>query len=429
MLAADQRPPVLRVVQEPRLKICLLGYRSNPYSGGQGIYIKFLSKALVDAGHSVDVISGEPYPELDNRVRLIKLPGLNLFEEENHVTALRPRHLLSYTDFFEWFSMLTGGFPEPYTFGRRLVQYFKRHQPDYDIIHDNQSLCYGTLQLQKMGLPVITTIHHPITSDLRIALQSADTWKSRLLIKRWHSFLNMQKKVVRQLDNIVTVSAASSRDIATDFAIPETRLRVVHNGIDTEMFLPLPGIERQAFNVMATASADVPLKGLDYLIRAIAVLAEEIPKLKLTVLGKLQEDGKTAKLIKQLGLENRIHFYSGLTSQEVVELYATAACAVIPSIYEGFGLPAGEAMACEVPVITTNGGALPEVVGDAGITVATRDHIALANAIRTLLADPKLRQTLAVKGRKRILERFSWKIAAEDMVKLYREITPGKEAN
>ena len=426
MLAADQRPPVLRVAQEPKLKICLLGYRSNPYSGGQGIYIKFLSKALVDAGHSVDVISGEPYPELDDSVRLIKLPGLNLFEADNHVTALRPRHLLSYTDFFEWFSMLTGGFPEPYTFGRRLVQYFKQHRPDYDIVHDNQSLCFGTLQLQKMSVPIITTIHHPITSDLRIALQSAETWKLRLLIKRWYSFLKMQKRVVKQLDNLVTVSHASRRDIATDFAIAETKLNIIHNGIDTSVFRPIPAIEPDEFNVMATASADVPLKGLDYLIRAISILANEIPELKLTVLGKLKEDGKTAKLIRQLGLENRIHFYSGLSSQEVAELYAKASCAVVPSIYEGFGLPAGEAMACGVPVITTNGGALPEVVGDAGITVQTRDHIALADAIRTLLGDSNLRHTLAAKGRSRILELFSWEVAASDMLQLYREVVSRK---
>jgi glycosyltransferase involved in cell wall biosynthesis len=426
MLAADQRPPVLRVAQEPKLKICLLGYRSNPYSGGQGIYIKFLSKALVDAGHSVDVISGEPYPELDDSVRLIKLPGLNLFEADNHVTALRPRHLLSYTDFFEWFSMLTGGFPEPYTFGRRLVQYFKQHRPDYDIVHDNQSLCFGTLQLQKMSVPIITTIHHPITSDLRIALQSAETWKLRLLIKRWYSFLKMQKRVVKQLDNLVTVSHASRRDIATDFAIAETKLNIIHNGIDTSVFRPIPAIEPDEFNVMATASADVPLKGLDYLIRAISILANEIPELKLTVLGKLKEDGKTAKLIRQLGLENRIHFYSGLSSQEVAELYAKASCAVVPSIYEGFGLPAGEAMACGVPVITTNGGALPEVVGDAGITVQTRDHIALADAIRTLLGDSNLRRTLAAKGRSRILELFSWEVAASDMLQLYREVVSRK---
>jgi glycosyltransferase involved in cell wall biosynthesis len=239
----------------------------------------------------------------------------------------------------------------------------------------------------------------------------------------------MQKKVVKQLDNLVTVSGASRQDIATDFTISETKLRIVHNGIDTEMFRPIPAIEPEEFNVMATASADVPLKGLDYLIRAISVLAEEIPELKLTVLGKLKEDGKTAKLIKQLGLENRIHFYSELSSQEVAELYAKATCAVVPSIYEGFGLPAGEAMACGVPLISTNGGALPEVVGDAGITVATRDHLALADAIRTLLADSSLQQTLAAKGRTRILELFSWEVAAGDMVQLYREVVSGKATN
>lgn len=422
MLAADQRLSNLLPLDQQKLKICLLGYRSNPYSGGQGIYIKFLSKALVDAGHSVDVISGEPYPELDNRVRLIKLPGLNLFDKDNHVTALRPRHLLSFTDSFEWFSMLTGGFPEPYTFGRRLVQYFRRHQPDYDVVHDNQSLCYGTLELQKMGVPLLTTIHHPITSDLRIALQSADSWKLRLLIKRWHSFLGMQKKVVRQLDHLVTVSEASRKDIANDFSVSISKIQVVHNGIDTEVFKPIPAIARESCTVMATASADAPLKGLNYLLRAVADLSIELPQLKLMILGKLKKEGTTSRLIEKLGIEDRITFYSGLTSDEVAGLYARATCAVIPSIYEGFGLPAGEAMACQVPVISTNGGALPEVVGDAGIIVPVKDHKAIAGAIQKLLGDDTLRAALAIKGRSRMIKLFSWDVAAGDMTQLYRQI-------
>ena len=236
MLAADLRVPAIDSGPGRALKICLLGYRSNPYSGGQGIYIKYLSKALADAGHLVEVISGQPYPELDERVKLIKLPGLNLFEADNHVTALRPKHLLSFTDFIEWFSMLTGGFAEPYTFGRRLVSYFKKHQPDYDIVHDNQSLSYGALKLQNMGVPLVTTIHHPITSDLRIALANANSWQMRLLIRRWHSFLNMQKKVVRKLNHLVTVSEASRRDIARDFQVSETQINIVTNGIDVDVF-------------------------------------------------------------------------------------------------------------------------------------------------------------------------------------------------
>ncbi|MBV1906725.1 MAG: glycosyltransferase, partial [Pseudomonadales bacterium] len=151
------------------LRIALLGYRSNPYSGGQGVYLKYLSRALVQLGHKVDVISGEPYPILDDSVGLIKLPGLNLFSTPNHFTALKPKHLCSATDIFEWASMNSGGFPEPFTFGRRLKRYLDTHANKYDIIHDNQSLCYGLLELQNMGIATIATIHHPITKDREIA--------------------------------------------------------------------------------------------------------------------------------------------------------------------------------------------------------------------------------------------------------------------
>lgn len=427
MLAADQRITMIDSLHKQRLKICLLGYRSNPYSGGQGIYIKFLSKALVEAGHQVDVISGEPYPHLDERVRLIKLPGLNLFDAPNHVTALRPRHLLSYTDFYEWFSMLTGGFPEPYTFGRRLVAYFKRHQPDYDIVHDNQSLCYGTLELQQMGIPILTTIHHPITSDRRIALESATTWKLKLLIKRWHSFLDMQKKVVQQLDHLVTVSKASRADIAKDFEVNEGRISIVANGIDTDVFKPMESIRRENCTIMVTASADVPLKGLDYLLNAVADIRPDFPEIKLLVLGKIKPDGETAQLVSTLNIEDCITFFSGLSSDEVAALYARATCAVVPSIYEGFGLPAGEAMACRVPIISTNGGALPEVVGDAGLLVPTRNHHAIADALRQFLTDETLRNNLAEQGHLRIHELFSWDVAANEMTSLYRSIISKNE--
>ncbi len=401
-----------------KLKIALLGYRSNPYSGGQGIYIRYLSKALVEAGHSVDVISGEPYPQLDNRVTLIKLPGLNLFESDNHTLALRPRHLLSYTDFFEWFSMLTGGFPEPYTFGRRLVKYFATVKPDYDIVHDNQSLCYGLLHIQAQ-VPVIATIHHPITSDLAIALDNEANWQMRLLIRRWHSFLGMQKKVVPKLAHLVTVSRVSQADVATAFAIDPGKIEVVPNGIDTEVFKPCTDIKRRPYRIMATASADAPLKGLDYLLNAIALSTHQYPLIELVVLGKLKEDGESKKIIARLGLAERIHFVSGIETEALVRLYAESTLVVVPSIYEGFGLPAGEAMACGLPVISTNGGALPEVVGDCGIIVPTRDAQAIADAIDTLFRHPERREQLGLRARQRILEHFSWKIAARQMLALY----------
>ncbi len=422
LTSAKKNNPIPARSPQRRLKICILGYRSNPYSGGQGIYIHYLSKALVDAGHTVDVISGQPYPHLDVRVKLIKLPGLNLFESENHALALRPRHLLSYTDFFEWFSMLTGGFPEPYTFGRRLVKYFEENKPDYDVVHDNQSLCYGVLELQSRGIPVITTIHHPITSDLRIALKSADSWRLRWLIRRWHSFLRMQKKVVPKLQHLVTVSKASRDDIARAFNIDPSLMDIVHNGIDTNVFRPMPEIKKKPFRIMATASADAPLKGLDYLLKAVARLTPDYPTLELLVIGKLKKDGETRKLIDQLNIEKHLKFVSGIETEELVKLYAEATLVVVPSIFEGFGLPAGEAMACGIPIISTDGGALPEVVGQCGVIVPTRDDKAIAMAIDNLLANPDKRSRLGRRARARIVELFSWEATAEHMVELYSRV-------
>jgi len=405
------------------LRICLLGYRSHPYGGGQGIYIKYLSKALVNAGHSVDVISGEPYPHLDPRVKLIKMPGLNLFEcPTHHAFALRPKHLLSWADFFEWWSMLTGGFSEPYCFGRRVAHYLKDKRDHYDIVHDNQSLSYGLITLQKQGWPVVATFHHPITYDLRISLQAEPDWRLRLLKRRWHWFLNMQKKVVRKLKHVVTVSECSRNDIAKDFGVDKNRIDLIYNGIDTDEFAPTVGVTREKFRIMCTASADQPLKGMKYLIEALYLLKEEYPQLTLLVVGKPREDGYIVKLIKRLHLQDRVQFVSGISTEALVRYYSEATLVVCPSLYEGFGLPAGEAMACEAPVISSNGGALPEVVGDAGIIVPKADRKALAVAIKDLLDHPEKRAQLGKAGRQRILESFCWNKAAQQFTRYYQRM-------
>ncbi len=402
------------------LRIALLGYRSQPFGGGQGVYIKYLSKALVDAGHRVDVISGPPYPHLDPRVRLIQLPSLDLFA--NGLGSLRPRHLRSLTNIIEWTSKLTGGFAEPYTFGRRAVKYLREHRDEYDLVHDNQSLSYGMLQLQEMGLPLVTTVHHPITSDLRIALKAAKHWWERLLIRRWHSFLLMQKQVVQRLHNIVTVSECSREDIARDFGVQPAAISLVYNGIDTAEFRPVPGVQRSSRRLMATASADQPLKGLRYLLRAYARLLRDYPDLELLVVGKPQPGGHTERLLRKLGLTERVQFVSGISTEEMVRLYAEATIAVVPSVYEGFGLPAGEAMACGVPVVSSDGGALPEVVGDAGLQVAARDVAAMTDAIARLLEQPALREELSERGRARIEKKFCWQVTARRMTAYYSEV-------
>lgn len=402
------------------LRICLLGYRSHPYGGGQGIYIKYLSKALAEAGHEVDVISGEPYPHLDPRVRLIKMPGMNLYE--HGLASLRPRHLTSLSNVIEWTSKLTGGFAEPQTFGRRVVRYLQCHGRDYDIVHDNQCLSFGILRLQRLGVPVVTTIHHPIVRDLQIALAATPRFYQRWLVRRWHSFVYMQQYVARRLDHIVTVSQCSRADIAAAFGLDEVALKLVHCGIDTEVFRPHPEIVRKPRQLIATASADQPLKGLRYLLEAVAALRADYPDIKLTVIGKLKAGGDTERRLNMLGIADCVDFESGISTGALVERYAAAEVAVVPSIYEGFGLPAGEAMACATPLVSTTGGALPEVVGDAAATVGPADSAALAGAIARLFDDPALRARLGRAGRERIEQQFCWTRAAAEMVAFYREV-------
>ena len=409
------------------MNICLLGYRSNPFSGGQGVYLYYLSRALVEAGHQVDVISGPPYPELDPRVTLIQLPSLDLYAEGKDIRRFRLRYLKSVTDAFEYFSTISGGFPEPYTFGRRVHRYFQSNPNTYHVIHDNQCLAWGTLGLQRMGLPVVTTIHHPITRDLDIALAAADTFGLRLLIKRWHSFLRMQKQVIRQLAHKVTVSHAARADIESAFGLPSQSLHVIHNGIDLDRFKPASHEvgtkkDRQNPTIMTTASADSPLKGLDTLLRAFALVLHDEPLVRLTLIGALKPDGDTRKLIEHLKIGHAIDEKGRVTAEEMVSLYQSATLAVVPSVYEGFGFPAGEAMACGVPLVSTSGGALPEVVGDAGITVPVQDPGAMAAAITALLRDSERRHALGQAGLARVTKEFSWSRAAAQYLDLYHQV-------
>jgi glycosyltransferase involved in cell wall biosynthesis len=404
------------------LHICLLGYRSHPHVGGQGIYLKYLSRALVQMGHRVDIISGPPYPELDPDVRLIQLPSLDLYSAKSHVAALRWRHLRSFTDTFEWWTMLTGGFGEPYTFGRRLVRHFEQHGCPYDIIHDNQSLCYGLLELQKRGLPILSTVHHPVSRDRELALAAAPDWGHRLLARRWYSFLGMQKKVVQRLKHLHTVSENSRKDTAAAFGRPEERIRVIPNGIDTRMFAPRASIVRDPWRLISTASSDQPLKGLSVLLRALAGLRPRYPQLTLQIVGKLKSGGATERELHQLGLEGCVEFVSGVSHAQLVDLYAASGIAVVPSLYEGFGLPAGEAMACGLPLVCSDGGALPEVIGDAALKVRAGSVEELQQALVRLLEDPALRKQLGRAGREHIVQRFSWEKVAQELTRYYQTI-------
>ena len=402
------------------MKIGLLSYRSNPFSGGQGIYVKHLSQALTKLGHQVDVISGPPYPDLHEDINLIKIPSLNLFELEDNLRlrSFRPSFLFNLADFREWLGVLSGSFPEPYAFGKRVNIYLDKTSTDYDLIHDNQSLCYELINIQK-EIPLVTTIHHPITRDRRLALEAAATWKERLSINRWHSFLRMQKKVAPQLNRIVCPSNQSKADVIEELKVNEENIDVVLNGIDLDSFTRDERVEQKPYRIITTASADVPLKGLKFLIEAMTEIIEEIPEAHLMVLGRAKEKGDIAKLISRLNLEEKISFRSGLSQSEVVSLYSSSHICVIPSLYEGFGFGAGEAMACGLPLISTQSGGLKEVIGQEAVIIEAASSEAIIKAVKDLFSNKEKQLALSRAGRKRMEKEFNWMKAAEAYEKIY----------
>ncbi len=409
------------------LRVALLSYRSKPHCGGQGVYVRALSRELVALGHDVEVLSGPPYPELDvdptgRGPRLTEVPSLDLYREPDPFRVPHWREFRSPIDVLEFLLMCTAAFPEPLTFSLRAARVLRRRAERPDVVHDNQTLGYGLLLLQRAGLPVVATVHHPITEDRRHDLAAARGTK-RLSTRRWYSFLAMQGRVVRRLPALLTVSRSSYDDIVRDFRVRPERLTVVPVGVETDVFVP-PSAPRVPGRIVATASADVPLKGLVPLLEAVAKLRTE-REVELVVVGRPKEGGAALQATERLGLVDAVRFVSGLSEPELVDLFGSAQVAVVPSLYEGFSLPAVEAMACGTALVATTAGALPEVVGPDGITalhVPPGDPEALAAAVARLLDDPELADRLGAAGRERVVQLFTWRAVAEQTVRWYRAV-------
>lgn len=414
-----------------KLKIALLSYRSAPFGGGQGVYVHDISKALVLKGHQVDIISGPPYPKIPENVNLIQLPGLDLFQTfsfKERVKIFWEKKSKTRFDYFEFCSVLFGGFPEMATFGYRAKDHLINNS-DYDIVIDNQSISYGMLEIQKL-LPLIEIIHHPITKDYEHDLQANNKLLYRFSRYRWYSFLKMQKKVAPHIKNIITPSLNSLKDISRDFKCNSSNMNVIHNGLDVDIFIPYSNIKRDQLRLITTASADVPLKGLDYTLEALSILKKEFCEINLVVIGKLKQKGHTSRLIKRLGLENSIQFKTNLTKKEIAEEYACSSIAIVSSLYEGFGYPVIEAMSCSVPLIAANTSSIPELVGDYATLIPSRDSTSLAKSIKLVISDYEKYKNIAEKGRLHVIDNFNWtKITEEYESVMYKIIEDYKNAN
>ena len=399
-----------------------MSYRSAPFGGGQGVYVKNLSKALTNLGHKVTVFSGPPYPDLDKEVDLIESPGLNLFETFNFkdriYTFIKQKNK-TFTDFYEFLSVLAGGFPEMKIFGKRAKKHLLKN--NYDVVIDNQSISYAMEYIQITN-PLIEVIHHPITKDLNHELATSKNIIYKISRYRWYSFLKMQKKVAPKLRNILTVSESSKRDIIADFKVSSNNISVINNAIDTSIFRPYPDVKRNPHKLITTASADVPLKGLDYSLYALASLKEEFSDIELSVIGMPRVGGHTERLIKELDLSQRINFKTNLTKEEIAEEYAESSIAIVSSLYEGFGYPVGEAMSCSIPLIATNVASIPEITEDFATLIPTKNHEALASAITEIFSKPDMYNIKAKKGRIHIKEKFNELLIAKQYEKLMIEV-------
>src|SRR6476619_1829142 len=372
------------------LRIAFLLYRGNPHCGGQGVYSRHVTRELTELGHTVTMFAGQPWPVADAPVTLEEVSGLDLYRRENPFRVPWPYEFRTLDDLAEFGLMCTAGFPEPYAFSRRVYKTLRNRRDEFDLVHDNQCLGTGLLDLMRDGWPFVNTLHHPITVDRDLDLAAASSPLRKLTLRRWYGFLGMQMNVARQLPRHLTVSENSKRDIVAQMRVDPDTLHIVPVGVDQQQFRRLPHVARVKGRLMTTASADVPLKGLTYLIEALAKIRTEREDAHLVVIGQPRHKSAVPAQIERLGLTDAVEFVSGVTDERIVELYAEAEIAVVPSLYEGFSLPAIEAMACGVPLVTTTGGALPEVVGtpgDGAMLVPPADPGALAQQLIDVLSD------------------------------------------
>ncbi len=413
------------------MKICFLCYRGNMYCGGQGIYLYHLSRELCRMGHEVDVMVGPPYPHIDHGIRVHRLESLNLYDRlfDGRKTFLPPgdpMRIFTPLNLYELAGASLGMFPEMVTFSIRAYMKIRQLLPHhrFDIIHDNQTLAYGVLLMKALGIPIVATIHHPLPIDTKADLSQARGVRERIRrILFYPPF--MQGIVARRLDRVITDSMSSTSSVGSIFRVSADKMKMVYPGVDASIFRRLDGGEREKGSLIMVGRTDDRKKGIRYLLRALRLLKGEGVDIKLTIVDEVSPDFSLAPaLIKEYGLEDMVAFTGRITTEELVRQYSAAQIAVIPSVYEGFGLPAAEAMACEVPVIATRAGALPEVVkeGETGILVPPQDPHALAGAIKRLLGDEPLCRRMGVAGRKRVERCFSWEQAARQILGVYEEV-------
>jgi glycosyltransferase involved in cell wall biosynthesis len=410
------------------MKLAFLAYRGSMQSGGQGVYLHALTRELAARGHEIDCWVGPPYPD--------PMPWARVFPLENHrfwgarfdrrPGAFLPRpdpwRIFTPLSFYEFAVTRFGFLPEPLAFSLRAAAAVVRELragARYDVVHDVQSLGYGLLWLRALGLPVVSTVHHPLSVDRRSSLRRDRSFAERKGTLTFYP-VGMQGRVARRIDAILTSSRVSRAAIEADFGVAPARIREVANGVSFPE--PAPARARPArTELLFVGRCGDPNKGFEFLLRALALLPAEVGA---RVLDAEPIGTPLAEELDALGLRPRVRFDGKLSRAALERAYRDAAVVVVPSLFEGFGLPALEALAVGTPVVATTAGAAPEVLGTAaaGRLVPPADPAALAKGVAETLEDWPREHARARAARARLEAAYAWPGIAERTEAVYREV-------
>jgi glycosyltransferase involved in cell wall biosynthesis len=414
------------------LRIAFVAYRGNMRCGGQGVYLWFLARELARAGHHIDVWVGPPYPDPMPFARVTHLPNQQFWagwfnRDRSRMLPRPPWKTFEPLNFYELAASRMGFLPEPFAFSVRALRALGarlRRGERYDLVHDVQCLGWGLLPLLWMGLPVVSTVHHPLSVDRRASFDRDRNLRECLGTMEFYP-VGMQAAVARRVDRVFTSSRVSARALERDFGVAPGRLRMVANGVDTELFSPDPSVRRDANELLCVGRASDPNKGVRTLIEALAHVPAPA---RLTLVDDDHPDNPARGWAERAGVAARVDIAGRVDVATLVSLYRRAALVVVPSRYEGFGLPAAEAMACGTPVVARAAGALPEVVrtGGGGILVEAAEPAALAAGIRALLGDPARRAELGARGRRGVVAAYAWSSVAARTAEVYAELVSAR---
>lgn len=252
-----------------------------------------------------------------------------------------------------------------------------------------------------------------------------------------YKLINWTKKAVKQADHIITISNSSKEDIIKNYKIDKNKITVSYPGYNRDLYYQIHNKEKivMVLNKYHLTEEYIlfigtiqPRKNLLRLINVFAEVIKTHPHLKLVIVGKMQGLGKEGWMFekilakpKQLGIELNVIFTGFVPDEDLPYLVSGAVAFILPSLWEGFGIPALEAMACGTPVIVSNVSSLPEVVGEAGLLINPYSEEEIAQAIRTVYTDKKLQQKLSKKGLEQV-KRFSWEKMAKIVLKVFEEV-------